>query len=215
MADEKTSEEPAPSHAAGGGGPEQAAYRVEDRRHWLRADAADVDEATGFEPPRPGIVDEFRGRAEAAEQKLLEYSEAFKRHQAEQERFRERLTRDVDRRVTLQFGDLVAELLQAMDDLDLGLEHVRDVPEAAALAQGMTMARDRFLAALLKHGVEQIAPTGSPFDPNEAEAVRVDRVDSPDADQVVTETFSPGYRLGQRVIRAAKVAVGNYQGPIP
>jgi molecular chaperone GrpE len=87
---------------------------------------------------------------------------------------------------------------------------VSDVPEARPLAEGVMMARDRFLTILLKHGVERISPEGQPFDPNESEALRVDPVDSKDRDQTVTETLKPGYRLGARVIRAAQVAVGRY-----
>jgi molecular chaperone GrpE len=73
------------------------------------------------------------------------------------------------------------------------------------------MARDGFLATLERHGIERIAPDGEPFDPNEAEAIRVDPVDSSAADGKVTETLQPGYRLGEFVIRAARVAVGRFQ----
>jgi molecular chaperone GrpE len=123
---------------------------------------------------------------------------------------RGRLARDVDRKVDLKFGELLGELLVTLDDLDLSLAHVRGVSEAEPLAQGVAMARDRFLATLESHGVEKIAPDGKPFDPNEAEAMRVDPVATAEADNAVTETLKPGYRLGDRVIRAAQVAVGRY-----
>lgn len=200
------------------GEPAEEEFRVEDRRHWQHAQIADEDAPAGgepaeTEPAKPGILDEYRQRAEEAERKLLEYIEAFKRHQVEQEEVRARLARDVERKVDLKFGELLDELLETLDDLELSLNHVHDVPEAEPLAQGVVMARDRFLATLEKHGVEQVSPEGSRFDPNEAEAVRVDPVDSRDADQVVTETLKAGYKLRDRVIRAAKVAVGRYRPP--
>jgi len=186
-------------------------FRVEDRRHWAAEDRAEDDGAPET-PRQPTMLDEFRQRAEAAERQLQEYIEAFKRFRADHEEFRERLHRDVERKVELKFGELVNELLESMDDLDLALEHANRVPEAEPLAQGVELARRRFLAALERHGVTQLFPDGEEFDPNEAEAVRIDAVDDAERNHKVTETIRPGYRLGDRVIRAARVAVGRYDG---
>jgi molecular chaperone GrpE len=186
-------------------------FRVEDRRHWAHGDE-EAEESGGevAEIKQPTLLDEYRQRAEAAEKKLQEYIEAFKRFKEEHEQFRLRLTRDVDRKVELNFGELVGELLESMDDLDLALDHVNNVPEAEPLARGVELARKRFLSILERNGVQQVSPEGSLFDPNEAEAVRVDDVESPDDDGKVTQTLRPGYRLGERVIRAARVAVGRF-----
>jgi molecular chaperone GrpE len=201
-----------PETIRGNGDPEAGDFKVEDRRHWQRTEEDDdASEDAESAPARPGIIETYRQRAEEAEQKLLEYIEAFKRHQAEQDQVRERLARDVDRRVDLRFGDLLDQLLVTVDDLDLSLDHVRDVAEAEPLARGVAIARDRFLATLAKHGVERISPAGEAFDPNESEAVRVDPVDDREAHNVVTETIRPGYKLGDRVIRAARVAVGRFK----
>ena len=198
---------------AGGNGESEGdeTFTVKDRRHW-QTEEAEADEETAVEPARPSIIDEYRERAEAAEAKLQEYIEAFKKFRSEQEQVRGRLARDVDRKVDLRFGDLVTELLEAMDDLDLALEHVRDVPEAEPLARGVGLARRRFLGALERNGVTPLEPTGNEFDPTEAEAMRMDPVDSPEQDGHVTEVLRAGYRLGDRVIRAARVAVGKLEG---
>lgn len=188
---------------------EKTAFKVEDRRHWAVQDEAEPAEGA-VEPARPTLLDEYRERTEKAEQKLQEYIEAFKKFKDEQEAFRERMQRDVNRRVELQFGELVRTLLESLDNLDLAMNHARDVPEAAPLIEGLTLARDRFLTSLEEHGVERLVPESSRFDPNEAEAVRVDPVDAPEREGEVTETIRPGYRLGDLVIRPARVAVGRY-----
>jgi molecular chaperone GrpE len=190
-------------------GSEDEELKVSDRRHWQQDDGEEAEPGP-VEPARPSILDEYNRRAEEAEAKLQEYIEAFKRHQADHEQVRERLTRDVERKVELKFGELLGDLLSMLDDLDLSLSHVRGVPGAEPLAEGVVMARDRFLNALQKHGVERFSPDGEPFDPNESEALRVDPVETAEDDQVVTETLKPGYKLGQRVIRAAQVAVGRH-----
>lgn len=200
---------------------DEETFRVEDRRHWTQPgdDAEQPSPAEqggdgagegGGGPRKPSLIEEYRRRTEAAESKLHEYIEAYKRHQAEQDEFRARLAQDVDRRVELKFGEMVAELLHTVDDLDRALSHVDGVPEAEPLARGVAMARSQFLSVLETHGVTKIEPVDVPFDPNEAEAMRVDAVDDPTRNNLVTETLQPGYRLGERVIRPARVAVGRH-----
>ena len=185
-------------------------FRFEDRRHSAHG-TADEEGAPDPSPRAPGLIDEYRARTEAAEQKLQEYIEAFKQFRREHDEFRERLGRDVDRRVELKFGSLVEELFEALDSLDLALAHVAQVPQAAVLAQGIELARKRFLEALERQGVEQVSPTGE-FDPNMAEAVRVDPVANRAQAGTVTEVLRTGYKLGERIIRPARVAVGRYEG---
>lgn len=192
---------------------EQESYRVTDRRHSADDEwQARGDDTDAGEPLRqPTIIDEYRQRTEAAERKLQEYIEAHKQFRAEQDQVRQRLQRDVARRVERQFSELVSDLLATVDHLDLALSHVADVPEAASLAEGVRLARDGFLATLERSGVEKFIPDGQPFDPNEAEAIRMDPVDSAERDGIVTETLRPGYRLGDSLVRPAQVAVGRAQ----
>jgi molecular chaperone GrpE len=189
--------------------PDRDSMKVEDRRHWAKGE---VEEGES-EPVsmHPTLVDELKQRADAAERKLLDYIAAFKQSQAEQDRFRERLTADVDRKVDLKFGGLVTDLLELLDDLDLAIGHVQGVPAAAPLAKGVELARDRFLSTLERHGVARFDLEGSEFDPNVAEAVGVEPVKHKDQDGKVIRTLQPGYQMGERVIRAARVIVGRLQ----
>jgi molecular chaperone GrpE len=189
--------------------PEEEEFKVEDKRHWTKKPDDDETDAEAT-PARPTIVDEYRQRAEAAEQKLHEYIDAFKQFKGEQEQVRQRLNRDIERKVELQFGEIVAELLKSVDDLDLALAHVGEGESEAVrnLANGVRMARDKFLETLERHGVSRMEPYGEAFDPNLAEAIRMDPVTDPKLNGTVTETLRPGYRLGDRIIRAAQVAVG-------
>jgi len=192
----------------------EPAFRVEDKRHWARKVAAEAEQGDSPETIStvPTVVDEYRLRAESAEQKLLEYISAFKQVQTEHERFRERLGKDVERRAAVLFGGLVADLLDCLDDLDLALSHAAELPAAAPLATGVALARDRFLASLERQGVQRFCLDGEDFDPNVAEAVRVDPLGDPERSGKVTETLRPGYRLGDTLLRAARVAVGRHEG---
>jgi molecular chaperone GrpE len=188
---------------------DQEPVKVEDRRHWARGET-EADESAEAPSTHPTLVDQLKKRADDAEKKLLEYISAFKQAQADQDRFRERLQADVDRKVELRFGSLVADVLESMDDLDLALSHVKGVQSAAPLAKGVELARERFLSALDRNGVERLDLEGSEFDPNLAEAVGVEPA-GPDQDRKVVRTVRPGYRMGERVIRPARVIVGRRQ----
>jgi len=187
--------------------PEESEFKVDDRRHWKQEGEDGAEDLSEAAPVRPTIIEEYRTRAEQAEQKLLEYIDAFKQFRKEQEDVRVRLNRDVQRKVELQFGELVGELLNSIDDLDLALAHIGDGEGAQNLARGVQMVRNQFIETLERHGVERMEPDGEEFDPNTAEAIRVDSVDA-DQDGKITQTLRPGYRLGERIIRAAQVAVG-------
>jgi len=182
--------------------------KVEDRRHWARAEEPEGEPAQETAPPPDPEIEALRQRAETAEAKLREYAAAFQHWKEEQAQVRARLERDLDSRVRTSFGDLVADLLEPVDDLDLAIAHARGTAEATPFVEGITLVRDRFVSVLARHGIERLDLEGTPFDPNVAEAVAVEPVDDPAADGCVVRTVRSGYRYGDRIVRAARVAVG-------
>ncbi|MDH3590864.1 MAG: nucleotide exchange factor GrpE, partial [Planctomycetota bacterium] len=169
--------------------PEESDFTVKDRRHWTNETDDDGDDGDTPEaaPAEPTIIGEYRQRAEQAEQKLHEYIDAFKEFRSGQEEVRARLNRDVERKVELQFGELVGDLLHSVDDLDLALAHVGNGEGAQNLANGVQMVRKRFIDTLVRHGIERMEPDGEVFDPNTAEAIRVDPVDDDAKDGTITK----------------------------
>ena len=189
--------------------------KFEDKRRWARADAeADEAEAPDTSEPAPVAIepaelDAARTRAEAAERKLREIQEAFTAAKRDLEATRERLERDLGKKVELKFGSLVSDLLESADDLDRAIERGGAIDGAGPVVQGVALARSRFLAALEKAGVERIAPAeGAPYDPNTAEAVGVVPVNDPEGHDTVIQVERAGYALGGRIIRPARVLVG-------
>lgn len=184
-------------------GPEESRpLKVEDKRRFANLDA-DLPATVPEEE-----LDAARRRAEAAERKLYDYAAALDQFKAEQERVRARLERDVTAKVETRFGALVADLLEAVDDLDRALEHAQASPAAEPIVRGLAIARDRFVAMLERNGVERVALEGTVFDPNLAEALAVEPVADAELDGTVVRVVRPGYRLGDRVIRPARVTVG-------
>ena len=190
--------------------------KVEDKRFWARKDDAPEPEETSSDsavpPPQTAVdpteLEAVRRRAEGAERKLQEIQSAFVAAKADLEATRERLLRDAERKIEIRFGDLVADLLESVDDLDRALEHAGTTEAAAPILQGVAIARERFLAALQKAGVERIDPLHEPYDPNVAEAVGVVPVSATDQHERVMSILRAGYKLGGRIIRPARVLVG-------
>lgn len=174
-----------------------------------KADTADFDDAapetSAFDAEQ---LEALRIRAEGAERKLREIQGTFMAAKAELDATRVRLERDIARKVDLKFADLISDLLESADDLDRTIEHGRTIAAAAPVLKGVAIARDRFLSALTKAGLERIEPIGEPYDPNVAEAAGVVPVTDPADQNTVVQLERVGYKLSGRVIRPARVLVG-------
>ncbi|PYY34024.1 nucleotide exchange factor GrpE [Curtobacterium sp. MCPF17_011] len=122
------------------------------------------------------------------------------RAQAELVNFRKRVERDREANREVAIAEVVRALLPALDDLTRAEAH-GDLPEGPmqVIGQKIRAGFDRFKLV-------QIGEKGETFDPNIHEAIV--QLPTPGATgQTVADVVEPGYRLGERVLRAAKVAV--------
>jgi len=101
---------------------------------------------------------------------------------------------------------LAKELLPAVDNLDRALEAAAQNGGDDTLVSGIKLVHADVLAALARVGIEQFSPEGEPFDPQVHEAVAQLPVEGADAGTVV-EVYQCGYRLGESVLRPARVVV--------
>lgn len=171
----------------------------------LAADAA-VESA---EPVASAEAEETEAVDELAQAKAE--AEAFKdryfRSEAELENVRKRSEREVQKARKFALEKFAGDLLAVMDSLDMGVQAAKaEGATVQAVAEGSELTLKMFVDTLTKHGVEQIDPTGEGFNPEEHEAM----VMQPSADaepNTVLETFQKGYKLNDRVLRAARVVV--------
>jgi len=99
---------------------------------------------------------------------------------------------------------LARDLLVVVDDLERALSHATEGD--SGLARGVELVLKSMLSVLEKHGVERIEALGKPFDPAEHEAVAMVET-AEHAPNTVIEEHRAGYRLGDRLLRPAMVAV--------
>jgi molecular chaperone GrpE len=140
----------------------------------------------------------------AVEAERDEYLALAQRVQADFENYRKRAVRDQERLVAHAHERLVRELLPILDDLERALG-AAEQHEEAKLIEGVKLVEKSLRSALAKEGLVEIATDG-PFDPHVHEAL----LTQPRAEAEhgsVLEVVQRGYRLGDRVVRPARVIV--------
>jgi molecular chaperone GrpE len=132
-----------------------------------------------------------------------QYLALAQRTQADFENYRKRVARDAAAAQERGVAKLAKELLPALDNLDRAI----DAAEAEdPLLAGVRLVRAEVSAALARLGIEAFAPLGEVFDPNLHEAVAQQPVEGA-AGGTVAEVFQNGYRMGEMILRPARVLV--------
>jgi molecular chaperone GrpE len=130
------------------------------------------------------------------------------RVQAEFENYRKRAARDQQSLVARAHERLVKELVPVLDDLERSLE-AAEAHEEAKLEEGVALVARSFADILRKEGLQEI-PTDGRFDPHVHEALLSQPSDEEEG--TVIEVIQKGYRLGDRVIRPARVVIAAAKG---
>jgi molecular chaperone GrpE len=162
------------------------------------------------EPSAAPDVDVLTAKAQKAD----EYLALAQRTQADFENYRKRAAREAAIAQERGAIKLALALLPAIDNLERALAHVgeadagadADADGAASLVAGIKHVHTDVVSALKRAGIERYSPEGERFDPQFHEAVAQQPVEGTEAG-VVVEVFQRGYRMGDNVVRPARVVV--------
>ncbi len=156
-------------------------------------------------------IEELSARADKAD----EYLELAQRVRADFENYRKRAAREVATAQERGVAKLARELLHAIDNLDRAVQASQSLASAAddaeadadsQLISGIKLVHADVLAALARVGIEQFSPVGEQFDPTYHEAVAQAPFEGAASGSVV-EVYQSGYRIGENVLRPARVLV--------
>jgi molecular chaperone GrpE len=174
--------------------------QVEKDYDEAREEAA--QQAASAEPPvaADAAAAEPDPAAEAAR-----YLELAQRLQAELENVRKRSARDVAQSGQRAKANLVRELLPVVDNLERALATAN--PEEDHLAEGVRLVHVELVGTLERNGIKAFDPAGEPFDPNMHEAISMREGDN--GSGIVLDVVEKGYKLGDNVIRPARVVVSS------
>jgi molecular chaperone GrpE len=158
----------------------------------------------GTNPPQSSEKAADDGRVEALERERDEYLDSLRRLKAEFDNYRKRAAREQESLATRASESLLKELLPILDDLERALE-AAEQHEEAELEEGVRLVHRSLLEALRKQGLELIETEGA-FDPHVHEALLAQPAEGAEPGSVV-QVLQKGYRLGDRVLRPARVVV--------
>lgn len=187
--------------------------RVTDRRRvYLDNEGAEHVNTEAEQPIlKPTYVEELEARTKAAEKQVQEVQARFdqlrQQLQRETDETRQRLNRSADERAAGENARFIAALLPAMDDLERAIEAVSANAPREAVLEGIRRIATSFQSALSSAGVEPVAAVGEEFNPELHEAVDTEETGA-DMDGRVIEEYSRGFRMGDRLLRPARVKVG-------
>ena len=102
-------------------------------------------------------------------------------------------------------GGLALDVLAVLDNFERATDAARNAG-VPAIVEGLDMVHRQLLSALGKHGIEPLSVVGEPFDPNQHEAV-MQQHDTSHPEGTIIAELAKGYKLRDRVLRPAKVAV--------
>jgi len=146
---------------------------------------------------------ELEERLAEVERERDEYLNDLKRVAADFENYRTRVARDQEGLVARAHERLVKELLPVLDDLERALEAAAQ-HEEAKLEEGVQLVHRELVEALVREGLVEVETDGQ-FDPHVHEALLSQPSEQEEGS--VMEVLQKGYRLGDRVLRPARVVV--------
>lgn len=191
----------------------QNELRVTDKRRiYLDPEGSEqVNEEVESPSLKPKYVEELEARTQAAEKQVQDVQARFdqlrQQLQRETDETRQRLNRSADERAANEKAKFIADFLPVLDNLQRAVNAVSDNAPREAVLEGIRSIATSVQNVLTNAGVEPIAAVGEAFDPEFHEAVDTDDAD-PEMDGIVISEYSRGFRMGDRLLRPARVKVG-------
>lgn len=167
--------------------------------------SADADTMAGDRNTPKAASEELPSRDWEAE--IAEWQDKYLRLQAEFDNFRKRTLREKMELVQSGSAECVKNFLPLMDDLQRALEAIEKSNDLEALREGVKLIAQKFRETLKKQNVKEIEALGLEWDTDHHEAVA--RFDAgKEKKGKIVDVVQPGYKMGDKVLRFAKVVVG-------
>lgn len=168
------------------------------------SEAPEQAEATQREDEGQEVENDLDALLSDAQKERDEYLELAQRTKADFENYRKRVAADVQAASARGKAEVAREVIDAVDNLERALEAADGSGEG--LANGVEMVLGGLRETLKKHGIEAVDPKGEKFDPTQHEALSTMPVEGTESGQVVG-VMQKGYRMGEQLLRPARVVV--------
>jgi molecular chaperone GrpE len=193
--------------------------KVEEEKEEQKVEAEQSLEQTSAEQQPEEVIDvpvvipeveleQLRSELEQVQAKSNEYLAGWQRERAEFINYKKRIEREQSQGGQNAFGNAIRRYLDIADDLGRALKDKNRPSEGsgAVWAEGIDLIHRKMLAAFEADGVKMIETDGKFFDPNLHEAISHEDSPEHESGQIIG-VVQPGYMIGERVIRPARVRV--------
>lgn len=171
------------------------------------ADAA-AETANAAAEPELSEIDALKQMLKEREDALEKEKKEYLFLMADFDNFKKRTLREKTEIIRNGAENVLKGILPILDDFERGIEAIKDEATAVSVKEGMELIYNKFVEYLQQNGVKEIPTADVVFDVDLHEAVAMVPVDDETKKGKVIDTIAKGYMLNDKVIRHAKVAVG-------
>ncbi len=176
----------------------------------VKAQAAEVSAETkdnANEIPTPDNVEDNK------DQKINELQDKYLRLSAEFDNYRKRTIRERADLIKSAGEDVLSGILPVVDNFERALAHLTDAKEPDAIKEGILLIYNKFREFISQRGIKEISALNLPFDADLHDAVAKMPVTEKEKHNLIIDVVEKGYYLNDKIIRHAKVVVGEYRDP--
>lgn len=153
-------------------------------------------------------TDQLKLQLAEAEAKIAELQDRYLRQAAEFDNYRKRTMKEKADLIKSAAEKVMVAELPIVDDMDRALDNMEKGMDADACIEGFKLIAQKFKNTLAQQGLEKIDTDGQDFDTDYHEAIALIPAPSEELKGKILDCVQAGYKLGDKVIRHAKVAVG-------
>ncbi|CAK7005306.1 MAG: Protein GrpE [Parabacteroides sp.] len=179
-----------------------------NQEHLDAEDATNLQNEAANAAEENGAADNVTDEQDGLQKKYDELNDSHLRLMAEYDNYRKRTLREKSELIKNGGESALTHLLPIIDDFERALQNIRKTEDIEAINEGIELIYNKFMGYLSQQGVKPIETVGKPFDTEEAEAVAIIPAPEPDMKGKVLDCVQTGYTLNDKVIRHAKVVVG-------
>lgn len=185
---------------------EELKETVENAEATIEETSAEPQEETNQEPLSE--VDQLKLQLAEMQEKNAELQDRYLRQAAEFDNYRKRTMKEKAELIKSAAEKLMVAELPVIDDMDRALENMEKGADAEACIEGFKLIVQKFKNILTQQGLEKIETEGQDFDTDFHEAIALIPAPTEELKGKILDCVQQGYKLGDKVIRHAKVAVG-------
>ena len=171
-------------------------------------ESQETEEDTKASEEKADTAEEEKDPLEVAQAKIAELNDALLRKMAEFENYRKRTVKEKAELILNGGEKTVTKILPVIDDMERAIENGKKTDDVEALREGMDLIYKKFIKTLEGMGVKRIETEGQDFDTDYHEAIAMGPGMGDDKKGKVIDCVQTGYTMNDKVIRFAKVAVG-------